>query len=183
MDYAKLFDAMHPGFFESPGIRNLDEGDVFEELVMDLRTKTPVPAPHACPGQFTFGVYGGDIGPLREAVALVDDDWVQYFHARDRVFCAFDGDRIAAFCILSDWGTHGGLRIGGPGCVGTVPAFRRRGIGLEMVRCATVILQESGFDLSWIHFTHVGRWYERLGYRPVLQWNRSGWLDLHAEAD
>ena len=93
-----------------------------------------------------------------------------------RIFCAFDGDRTAAFCFLSDMGRYQGLRIGGPGCVGTVPEDRRQGIGLEMVRRATEILRRDGFDLSWIHYTHVGPWYMKLGYRPVLRWNSGGLL-------
>ena len=47
---------------------------------------------------------------------------------------------------------------------------------LEMVRRATKILQKDGFDLSWIHYTHLALWYSRLGYEPVLWWNREGIL-------
>ena len=77
---------------------------------------------------------------------------------------------------MDDWGMHDGLRISGPGCVGTVPAYRKKGIGLEMVRRATIMLKEEGFDLSWIHYTHIGPWYEKLGYRTVLRWNGKGFI-------
>ena len=73
-------------------------------------------------------------------------------------------------------GHFNGLNIGGPGCVGTIPEYRRRGIGLEMVRLATEILRNDGFDLSWIHYTHLEHWYMKLGYKPVLKWNSSSIL-------
>ena len=106
----------------------------------------------------------------------MEEDWVQYFGEKSRVYCAFDGEAIASFCIMDDWGMHDGLRISGPGCVGTVPAYRKKGIGLEMVRRATIMLKEEGFDLSWIHYTHIGPWYEKLGYRTVLRWNGKGFI-------
>ena len=176
MDYAKLFNEMHPGFFDQGYIREMPEGHVFTELVMDLRKERPAVPEYRPPEGITFGVYRGGIAALREAVAQVDDDWVQYFHENTPVYCAFDGEEIAAFCILSDWGTHGGLRIGGPGCVGTVPAYRGKGIGLEMVRLATERQAADGFDISWIHYTHLEKWYSRLGYRTVLKWNRTGFI-------
>ncbi|SDB63952.1 GNAT family N-acetyltransferase [Butyrivibrio sp. INlla16] len=59
----------------------------------------------------------------------------------EQSFCAFDKDEVVAFCILSDFGTKDNLKIGGPGCVGTIPKYREKGIGLEMVRRATVLLK------------------------------------------
>ena len=176
MDYRELFSEMHPGFFEKPYIREMPEENRFTELVMDLRTERPAVPEYRPPEGITFGKYSGDIAKLREAVAQVEEDWVQYFGEETPVYCAFDGEKIAAFCILSDWGVHGGLRIGGPGCVGTVPAYRGKGIGLEMVRLATEQQREEGFSLSWIHYTHLEKWYSRLGYRTVLRWNRTGFI-------
>ena len=147
MDYKKLFDSLNPGFFEKAWIKSMPDDNVFSELVMDLREETPKELPFQCPEQITFGEYRGDIGTLREAVARVEKDWVQYF-----------------------------TEISGPGCVGTVPAYRKKGIGLEMVRRATIMLKEEGFDLSWIHYTHIGPWYEKLGYRTVLRWNGKGFI-------
>ena len=66
------------------------------------------------------------------------------------------------------------LKIGGPGCVGTVPEFRDRGLGLTMVKNATQILKEEGFDYSYIHYTHVAKWYATLGYKTIMRWNKSG---------
>ena len=64
-------------------------------------------------------------------------DWVPYFSRGTRILCAFDTGHIVSFCILDDMGTYDGVHIGGPGCVGTVPEYRKRGIGLETVRLAT----------------------------------------------
>lgn len=175
MDYTKLFDSLHPGFFHEENIRTMPADWVFTELVMDLRGDLPNVPPH-CPDGITFGEYHGELAALQNAVRQVDEDWVQYFKEGDRFYCAFAGERIIAFCGLTDMGRFQGLHIGGPGCVGTIPEFRRQGIGLEMVRLATDLLRREGFDLSWIHYTHLAHWYMKLGYQPVLRWNSGGIL-------
>ena len=108
------------------------------------------------------------------AVREVEDDWAQWFGKGDRVFCAFDGDKVASFCLLDSFGEADGKKVGAPGCVGTVPAYRKQGIGLRMVQKATAILREQGYDLSWIHYTAVGHWYAKLGYKTVVRWNCKG---------
>ena len=152
------------------------EDRVFAELVMDLRVSVPKPVPYPYHENITFGVYHGENEKLKEAIGRVDEEWIRYFCGKNRAFCAFDKDSIASFCILEDWGIQEGLRIGGPGCVGTIPEYRKKGIGLEMVRRATNIFSEEGFDLSWIHYTHLRHWYEKLGYQTVLEWNSIGFL-------
>lgn len=117
---------------------------------------------------------------LRAAVAEVDADWVQYFSG-GQYMCAFCGDIPAAFCImdsdveciLSDGTSH----MGSIGCVGTVPQFRRRGIGLEMVKRASRELFNCGNDRIFIHYTGVYNWYARLGYHTDL-WLRRGIKNL-----
>ena len=176
MNYTELFNNLHPNFFEKENIRSMPRDWVFTELVMDLRSDLlNVTPPHFQNG-ITFGKYHGDLAVLRDAVAQVDEDWVQYFTEKCRYFCAFDNEKIIAFCILADMGWFQGVHIGGPGCVGTIPEYRKRGIGLEMVRLATETLQQDNFDLSWIHYTHLAHWYMKLGYQPVLQWNSDGIL-------
>ena len=176
MDHRRAFENMHPGFFDEPGIRNLPAESIFAELIMDLRRSKPSPAPYPCPADIVFGMYRGEPSGIRDTVGLVDEEWIRYFGGRNRVFCAFYGGTIASFCILEDWGLQEGLRIGGPGCVGTVPAYRGMGIGLELVRRATVILADEGFDISWIHYTGLRHWYEKLGYQTILRWNSKGIL-------
>lgn len=174
MDYTELFNSLHPDFFREEGIRALSGDWVFTELVMDLREAPPSVTLPKRPNGISFGEYHGELAALQNAVRSVDEDWVQYFNEGERFYCAFEGERIAAFCSLADMGQFQGLHIGGPGCVGTVPEFRKRGIGLEMVRSATETLRQDGFDLSWIHYTHLANWYMKLGYKPVLNWNSGG---------
>ena len=132
------------------------------------RSASPaIPAP---PGA-SFGFYGGGLEALRREVGRVDATWPELFGKDDRVYCAFEGGRPASFCLVEDMGTFGGLRVGGPGCVGTLPEFRRRGIGLKLVQNVTAILKEEGFDIGYIHYTGVAPWYAKLGYRTVLRWS------------
>lgn len=173
MDHRAVFDALFPGFFSDAGIRALDPDHVFTELVLDLKEYTPRP-PVPCPENITFGLYEGDVEGLRAVVRRVDGDWVRYFDGSGRYFAAFEGDRIVSFCVLDDMGRCGEKRIGGPGCVGTVPEYRGKGTGLRLVQLATEKLKAEGFDLSWIHYTYLEKWYARLGYEPVLRWNFGG---------
>ena len=107
MDYRGLFDSMHPGFFDDPGIKNKAGDQVFAELVMDLRKRTPDPVPFSFAGKIQFGMYHGDIEKIRAAVGRVDEEWPRYFCEKTGIFCAFDGSSIASFCILEDWGHTG----------------------------------------------------------------------------
>lgn len=173
MTYAEMFHALQPGFFDKEYIRTLPEEYIFDEQVIDLHTwqeGESVP----CPDHITFGFYKGDIEALQSAVREVDADWVQWFGKVDRVYCAFDGGKVVSFCIVDEFGEADGMKVGAPGCVGTVPAYRKQGIGLRMVQKATAILKAEGYDLSWIHYTHVGHWYARLGYKTVVRWNGKG---------
>lgn len=176
MNYTELFQSLHPGFFQEESISTMPRDWVFTELVMDLRGDLLNVTPPCDLNGIVFGEYHGEIAALRDAVCQVDEDWVQYFKEGYRYYCAINEERIIAFCNLADMGWFQDLHIGGPGCVGTIPEFRRRGIGLEMVRLATETLRQDGFDLSWIHYTHLADWYRKLGYQPVLRWNSGGIL-------
>ncbi len=68
------------------------------------------------------------------------------------------------------------MKVGGPGCVGTIPEYRDKGIGLTMVKHVTRILKEEGYDYSYIHYTSEASWYEKLGYKTSIRWNRKGIL-------
>ncbi|MBR5287164.1 MAG: GNAT family N-acetyltransferase [Clostridia bacterium] len=174
-----LFEQMHPGYFDQPYIRAMDKGLVYEEMTLDLGAFSCEAVSIPVSGEITFGAYAGDdLRALQESVALVDKGWVQYYGKKDNVFCAFDGERVVSFCLLDDMGVHQlgerTVRVAGPGCVGTIPAYRKRGIGLRMVQLATQILKERGYDISYIHYTGVGPWYAKLGYETLLKWNRDG---------
>lgn len=123
------------------------------------------------PDNVAFDWYKGDISKLRAAVAEVDEDWVRYFDGGS-VFCGFADGEIASFCIVEAYDpcilSDGKSRIGAVGCVGTVPRYRKKGIGLKMVSLATEELKKQGFDKCFIHFTAVFDWYARIGYETFL---------------
>ncbi|MCR5584782.1 MAG: GNAT family N-acetyltransferase [Lachnospiraceae bacterium] len=174
MDFKALFDKIHPGFFEQEYIKGMSDNVLFSELVLDLHKDKLNKTGFNDDGRITFGEYHGELSLLHDAIQRVESDWVQYFTEYSRTFCAFDGDRIVAFCGLTNMGTFDGIKIGGPGCVGTIPDYRKQGIGLEMVKRATEIFMREGYDLSWIHFTYLEDWYSKLGYRTVLKWDNNG---------
>lgn len=159
------------GFFEKHGYKF---GGKLAEMCGDVRKISGDAG--SIPDNVSFGYFDGDKKVLESAIAEVDGDWVQYFCEGD-VFCAFCGGRIASFCILGDDETcmlsDSENKIGSIGCVGTVPAFRKRGIGLNMVALASKELEARGCDKIFIHYTHVYDWYARLGYKTFL-WVRLG---------
>ena len=129
MNYTEIFNALHPGFFNEKYISSLPPECEYTELVTDLREPPSGVQPVTFPPDITFGVYHGEITDLREAVREVDEGWLPYFTPNERFFCAYDGEKPVAFCILTDSGNIMGLHIGQPGCVGTIPAYRKKGIG------------------------------------------------------
>ena len=173
-DPIELFNTVRPGFFEKERIRSLPPEEVYEEQMLDLHAFPAADADLPCPAGITFGFYEGDIAALHAAVSMVEEGWVSCYNPGDLIYCAFDGSRIVSFCLIDDFGTYNGMRVGGPGCVGTIPEYRRHGIGLKMVQNATAILKDRGYDISYIHYTGVGHWYARLGYRTIVRWNCRG---------
>ncbi len=176
IDGIKLFNSMYPNFFES--VKNLPEDAVYEEMLLPLRDKN-FTYKKDFGEDISFGFYNGEADVLREAVEKVDKDWVQFFDG-GRVYCGYCGGEIASFCIVDDMGEHivNGckIRVGGPGCVGTVPEFRRMGIGLAMVARVTEILAGEGFDVSYIHYTGVADWYAKLGHKTFAKWGKNGFV-------
>ena len=177
LNYKEYFTQLFPGFFERESIRSMPEEAVAEELIIDLRTYNAENYPLTCPAHISFGWFKGDVKQLQDAVREVEEPWVEYFNEGDRVYCAFDGEKVVSFCLVDNFGEYKGLKVGGPGCVGTIPSYRRQGIGLKMVQDATLILQKEGYDISHIHYTGVGPWYAHMGYQPILKWNCKGIID------
>jgi len=68
MDYVKMFNGMHPGFFDAPGTKGMPKNWVFSELIMDLRTDSPLEVIPPCPENIAFGEYKGDIDELKKVV-------------------------------------------------------------------------------------------------------------------
>ncbi len=175
LDYQDMFRHLMPGFFDRKSIKALT--DVYEEMVFSLADFSVDDVRLTCPDHITFGVYKGDLAKLKEAVSEVDEGWVDLYNENDRAYCAMDGDKVVSFCLLDSFGTYQGLKVGAPGCVGTIPSYRKKGIGLKMVQNATEILKQEGYDISWIHYTGVGPWYAHLGYETVLKWTGTGFVD------
>lgn len=177
-DYILLFERMHPNFFEQDYIRAMPKEYVFDEMVLPLDEFDERAYEKELGDGVSFGFYDGDIDELKSAVASVDEDWVQYFDADRRIYCGFIDGKVASFCTVDDLGAHdiGGrtVKVGGPGCVGTVPEYRDRGIGLTMVKRVTKLLKDEGCDYSYIHYTYVAPWYAKLGYRTSIRWNSGG---------
>lgn len=173
-----LFERIYPNFFESDTIRSLPEGLFFDEMLLplsefDIRKYDKYPE-----GNISFGFYEGCLDEIKKAAGKVDRDWAQLFDGINRIYCGFKDGNITSFCLVDDMGTHDingqRLKIGGPGCVGTLPEYRCKGIGLTMVRNVTQILKEEGYDYSYIHFTGVAPWYAKLGYKTAVTWSRNG---------
>ena len=179
-DYEALFLEMHPGFLERDYIRSMSEASVCEEMILRLDAFHPNAYWKALDSSVSFGFFQGSPDRLHAAVGQVVPEWVKLYDEKSSVYCGLVDERIASFCIIEDMGEHmldgRRIRIGGPGCVGTIPEYRNQGIGLMMVREATRILKEEAYDLSWIHHTGVAPWYQKLGYRTILKWNRHGFL-------
>lgn len=119
-----------------------------------------------------YGWFDGDLEDIRSAVSLVEESWTQYFTNPENIYVAKVNDEIASFCLVDlncqNYLTDKHGKIGMPGCVGTVPKFRDRGIGIEMVARATDYLKKQGMDVSFIYFTGVPKWYEKIGYKTFL---------------
>ncbi len=63
------------------------------------------------------------------------------------------------------------FKIGGFACVGTVSEYRKRGIVLKIVDMATIYLKKLVFDITYIHYTYLEKWYKKLGYETVVRFS------------
>lgn len=180
-DLITLMDRMYPGFFQQENIRNLPEETVYDEMLLPLADFQPCIYDKSLDISISFGYYDGDIDKLKEAVGKVKPHWVKYYDGTRRTYCGYADGEVVSFCLIEDKGVHNingqVLKIGGPGCVGTVPEYRHKGIGLTMVKNITQILKEEGYDYSYIHYTGVASWYEKLGYKTSVRWNKYGVLE------
>ena len=175
-----LFLSIYPGFFEKESIRSIAKGQIYEEQILRLCDFDARKYEKEHSASVSFCYYEGSLDNLLRAVEAVEDGWLDIYKQPQRVYCALVDGEIASFCIIEDMGMHEfegeKVHVGGPGCVGTVPKYRNRGIGLTMVKYATQILKDEGFDISYIHYTGVGPWYEKLGYETIVKWDCDGIL-------
>lgn len=175
-----LFNSLHPSFFDQDDIRNLPVDWIFDEMILALDNFEPSKYKRKLDGNISFGYYHGDIAGIKRAVEKVDTDWAQYYTEEQRIYCGYADGKAVSFCIIADLGVHNingqKVKVGGPGCVGTIPRYRDKGIGLTMVKNVTRILKEEGYDYSYIHYTSEARWYEKLGYQISVRWTGKGIL-------
>ena len=162
-------DSRTAGFFEKKGFSAVGGCDEMLLKLKDLSFDEK-----AFRGHLTaeYGWYKGGIEALRKAVAEVDSGWVQYFEEDSSVYAATVNGEIASFCLVNtdvtNYLSDAFGRVGMPGCVGTVPKYRNKGIGIEMVARATRYLKDCGMDISFIYFTGVADWYKKLGYEVFM---------------
>lgn len=182
-DYIFLLNCIHPNFFDGEVVRGLPEESVFDELILPLNEFDIHKYDKTLDDSISFGFYGGDLDALKKEVEKVVQDWPQYFNQKDRIYCGYVDGKIASFCLVEDMGIHNidgcEMKIGGPGCVGTLLEYRHKGIGLTMVKHVTQILKEEGYDYSYIHFTGVASWYQKLGYKTSIKWSKNGVLNSY----
>ncbi|MBE6837335.1 MAG: GNAT family N-acetyltransferase [Ruminococcus sp.] len=157
-------------FFKKDGFKIVGSCD---EMTIDIHSFNSENIDLSVPNECHFDWFEGDFEKLRDAVFKVEKEWVQYFSPDSKIFCAFYGDEIASFCLVEydsicilSTDTN---KVGVIGCVGTIPEFRRKGIGLKMVALATDDLRKNGCDSCFIHYTGVANWYAKLGYETFLK--------------
>ena len=125
------------------------------------------------PPNITFEYWNKeDKTELLSAVKEVEEDWVQYFEYASHFYVAMEQGKCVGFTILSfddlTLCSDGHNKVGKVGCVGVIPSKRKGGIGIAMVAHATNELKKHGCDESYIHYTHLDKWYGKLGYQSIL---------------
>ena len=139
------------------------------EMVLDMdKLSCDIPFPD----ETEYGIYSGSRTKLLEAVEKIDPDWIEYFRYADTVFAAWYKGQLAGACILGYDDTclvsGDGFKTGNIGCVGVVPEMRRNGVGLSMVAKAAQLLKEKGCRNAFIHYTHLEKWYGKIGAEAVV---------------
>lgn len=145
---------------------------VFVEMALDLHEyQEKLPSINSV----SFGIYSGDLERVIKLVEKVNPNWCKYFTDTTTIFCGFINKEPVSFCIIPTTAdsilSDDNLKIGGIACVGTVPEYRKRGIGLKMVDMATIYLKNLGYDIAYLHYTHLEKWYKKLGYETVARFS------------
>lgn len=157
------------GFFEKNGFASVGGCD---EMLMHLKDFQLEHLNLHGSDLAEYGWYDGSLDDMKKAVSLVDESWAQYFTTPEKIYVAKVNGEIASFCLVDincqNYLTDQYGKVGMPGCVGTVPKFRNKGIALEMVARVTEYLKIKGMVVSFIYFTGVAEWYEKIGYKSFL---------------
>ena len=162
-------DKAAEGFFEKKGFRCTGSCD---ELMLRLDGYTFDESSfrgHECA---EYGWYSGSMDKLYKAVSEVNESRTKFFVGHEHIFTATVGGETASFCLVdtdvTNYLSDNFVRVGTPGCVGTVPKFRDRGIAIEMIARVTQYLKDCGMDISFIYFTGIADRYKKLGYEAFM---------------
>ncbi len=176
--YVKLFDELRPNFFAREDVQERPEWAISWEELLRLKGFDPYKYIDKLPENITFEMYHGDLKPIHEAVCEVSPDWVQYFNEDSHIFCAKDNGKIISFALLENAGEHevDGMKwkVGCPGCLGTIPEYRGRGIGGAMHLLLMKSFRDEFYDVCYLHNNARAKWYESFGCKKILQWNKNG---------
>lgn len=157
------------GFFERNGYRSVGS---CEEMLLHLKDFSLDTKSFHGHDIAEYNWFSGDLKEIQSAVACVDESWVQYYTNPQNIYVSRVNGEIASFCLVDtncqNYLTDAFGKVGMPGCVGTVPKYRNKGIALEMIANVTKYLKEQGMDISFIFFTGVAKWYEKIGYETFL---------------
>lgn len=178
--WAAFFNEINPGFFDPDHDKRMQKDKPSSEMFLNLREFDENCYEKKFSENVTFGYLNKDHDELLAVVKKVMPIWVPLFDGRTNVYCGFVDGKIVSFCMVEDLGEHilvgERVNIGSPGCAGTLPEYRNRGIGLVMLRNATKILRDAKYDYSYIHHTYETEWLKKLGYEVVLCWDERGIL-------
>ena len=113
---------------------------------------------------------------LLKAVQITEPGWTDlYKDCDDDVLLAVCDNKIVAFEMINENGgvftSEKNIKHGCIGCVGTIPEYRRKGIGLDMTAYAVQRLRALGCDKVQLLYLVLDKWYGKLGfYITSTQW-------------
>ncbi len=113
---------------------------------------------------------------LLKAVQAAEPGWTDlYRNCDDDILLAICDDKIVAFEMINENGgiftKEDNIIHGCIGCVGTIPQYRKRGIGLDMTANAVQRLRALGCDKVQLLYLVLDKWYGKLGfYITSTQW-------------
>jgi ribosomal protein S18 acetylase RimI-like enzyme len=134
----------------------------------DMTVTLPAEKTAEIPGGVTFELTEADARVL-DAVKDVEKSWLGVYESTDEdVLLAKVNGKIAGFCMVSAWNrfSDGRRDVGSVSCVGVLPEYRRRGIGLAMVSEALRYLADEGLACAELLYTSIPHWYGKLGFVP-----------------
>ena len=125
------------------------------------------------PENVVYEIYNDrDYIQLINAVSSVEPKWITHYTKASDILVAKKEGRIVGFTsfncdaqtlVTTDYDKTGMLQY-----VGVIPHERNKGIGMNMIACATQILKNSSCSKAFIDYTCLDKWYSKLGYQDFL---------------